>query len=89
MTLGLVLFVVHRKVNLITVQELNPHTTLTADVANTNMEGKYIEDITEAEPKARSYGDKPVLQCEDCTGCTKCCKEDKKIGNQSAEYYKD
>lgn len=50
---------------------------------------KYIEDITEAEPKARSYGDQQVIQCEDCTGCPKCCKEDKKIGNQSAEYYKD
>jgi hypothetical protein len=89
MTPGLVLFVVPRKVNLTMVQDQNLHTTLTADVANTKMkESKYIEHITEAEPEAPKYGDKPVLQCEDCTGCPKCCKEGK-IGNQSSEYYKN
>ena len=50
---------------------------------------EYIEDYTEAEPKARSYGDKQILvagECEDCVGCNKCQTKDVK-GNQSKEYY--
>jgi len=49
------------------------------------MNNKYISDITEEEKNSREYGDAQVLIAGDEDKNTKVV--DKKIGNQSKEYY--
>lgn len=49
---------------------------------------KYIEDITECEKKSRDYGDQPILEAGEKDKKYKCPDENKKVGNQSKEYYK-
>jgi len=51
-------------------------------------DNKYISDITQAEKNSQEYGDSPVLIAgEKDKDCCEKCEEEKKIGNQSKEYY--
>ena len=58
-----------------------------ANNENKTKEGEYIEHVTEAEPKARNYGDAQVLVAGEKDKTKEYPDQKEKVGNQSKEYY--